>query len=359
MILKISTPHGALSESLLGAALETATRAAEADLASGKIPAIRAAIRQGVRWRPEPPGTGEELALPSTVVARGWGDCDDLAPWLAAELRATGADPGARAVAYRSGPRRWHAVTRTSDGRILDPSIWAGMRRDSDVSIAGEATIPPLAEIGRSAAALIPDGQGRWHARVDLPSRRHPIHVCACAHEDDPAAALIRAAQGAAYAVPSRGEQLDRIAGCLTGDPDSDPEIVGFLDSLARAAGGLVSSIPLVGPVARQVASMAAPVARAVAPAAAAVSPWVSAISPAAGIGLQSLPALQSLLAALTAGGQVTHALPQPVPALPAAPIQPGVPALSLPLPIPGYDGQGSVSWSATPGQASPVVVRW
>jgi hypothetical protein len=354
VILKIAT--AAPSEKILGAALEAATRAAQAEITTQQIPSIQEAIRRGVRWRPEPPGTGEELALPSTVIERGWGDCDDLAPWLAAELRATGRDPGARAVAYRSAPRRWHAVVRTSDGRTLDPSVWAGMRRDSEARVSGEAILPALAGPGQGAAAVVPDGQGRWHARIDLPSRRHPLHLCACAHDEDPAAALIRAAQTAAYAVPARARQIDQIAGCLTGSPEDDPEILGFLDSLVRTAAGVVSSLPVVGPAARPIAQAVAPAVQAVAPAAAAAAPFFGP----AGVGaLAALPAVQSLLAALAAGGEGQPALPAMAPALPATPIQPGVPALSLPLPIPGLAQPGQIAWSATPGQPSPVVVRW
>lgn len=360
MILKISTPVGSASPSLLGAALETATRAAQAELALRKIPTLKSAIRQGVRWRPEPPGTGEELALPSTVLERGWGDCDDLAPWRAAELRTTGEDPGARAIAYRSGPQRWHAVVRRSDGSVEDPSRWAGMAGDSLSGISGQPTIPALAEPGRRAAAVVPDGSGRWHARVDLPSRRHPLHVCACAHADDPVAALIKAAQTAAYAAPGQGADVDAVAGVLCGDPAEDPEIVGFLDKLLSAAGQVVSAVPVAGPLVTQAARIASPV---VSTAARVAQPVLSVAQAIPGVShiatpiAQALPLSQSLLSALAQGGQVIQPAPAPAPALPAVPIQPGVPALSLPLPL--DQGAGVVSWSATPGTPSPVVVRW
>lgn len=69
------------------------------------------------------------LCIPG-VLMRGWGDCDDLACWLAAELRYTGRDPGAKVYVRksRSGvPGRFHAVVKTSNGTILDPSLKLGM----------------------------------------------------------------------------------------------------------------------------------------------------------------------------------------------------------------------------------------
>lgn len=115
-------------EAAFRAALEASTRAHEALARAGRLPDITRAISSGaVRWAPEPPGQ-ERFDLATEVVGRGWGDCDDLAPWWAAQLRATGRDPGARAIVRRTGERRWHAVVQRSDGSIDDPSLAAGMR---------------------------------------------------------------------------------------------------------------------------------------------------------------------------------------------------------------------------------------
>lgn len=65
---------------------------------------------------------------PPEIVRDGWGDCEGLSCWRAAELRVSGADPDARVLAYRSGPRRYHAVVARGDGWIEDPSIVCGMR---------------------------------------------------------------------------------------------------------------------------------------------------------------------------------------------------------------------------------------
>jgi len=354
MQLKIAVPDRLISPAILQAALETSTRANQAAIEEGKIPKVKAAIKKGVRWRPEPPGTGEELALAPVVLERGWGDCDDLAPWRAAELRATGEDPGARAVAMRSGPRRWHAVVRRSSGEIEDPSRWAGMS-SARHTLSGEIGLDPLALPRQRALAVIPRPGGGWSARVDLPSRRQaPLHICACAHDGDPRAALIRAAQGAAYAAPSEAETLDQVVGALCGTAEEDGEQMGFLGDLVKAATGVVTAIPGVGPVIRQAAGLASPLLRQAAPAAQAAAPYLGP----AGIALQAIPALQSLLEALAAqGGQVRGPALATAPALPATPILPGQPTYSLPLPLSGASGQ--LSYGLSPGSPSPLVARW
>ena len=75
-------------------------------------------------------GHREERFLTRALIERlGWGDCDDLCIARVGELRATGEDPGARAIAYeqRAGSGRWHIVVRRSSGEIEDPSANLGM----------------------------------------------------------------------------------------------------------------------------------------------------------------------------------------------------------------------------------------
>lgn len=94
-------------------------------LSLARYPAI---YQSGVRYQQEPTRlreATEDFAPVTVVIARGWGDCDDLAAWRAAELRVTGADAAARAVIVpspgdRQGARRWHAVVKRSDGRLED-----------------------------------------------------------------------------------------------------------------------------------------------------------------------------------------------------------------------------------------------
>jgi hypothetical protein len=85
--------------------------------------------RSGVRYRHEPDdGTPEEFAAIPQVLRRGWGDCDDLAPWRVAELREAGEAARIRITWRRPrGRRLYHVLVRRADGRIEDPSKLLGM----------------------------------------------------------------------------------------------------------------------------------------------------------------------------------------------------------------------------------------
>ena len=140
---------------------------------AGLVPPL---YKSGVRYRPEPwPSTCEkcgaknaphcnrcercnsnklerveEFADALTVLGRGWGDCDDLAPWRAAELQEQGDAKAdckiswkvrcrncAFRVVDRTKPcprcrsmrrfRVFHVTTRRGDGRVEDPSQYLGM----------------------------------------------------------------------------------------------------------------------------------------------------------------------------------------------------------------------------------------
>ena len=159
-------------EHILNAALESVTRADEAELARG-LPSFGDALAAGrVRWRPEPPGD-EHFDLGSTVLRRGWGDCDDIAPYAASSLRANGVDPDARAIVQKSGPNRWHAVVRRSNGRIEDPSRAAGMGTVSGLEQYGGPFWPAMFQDQMAMAAM--PYPGGWAARVDVPSMQAPF----------------------------------------------------------------------------------------------------------------------------------------------------------------------------------------
>ena len=98
-------------------------------------------IESKIRFRREPTeGTGlEEFATCDEVLKRGWGDCDDLAPYLCAELRGTrgleplvpkrlqrGEDASIR-VHRRPDNRQYHVLVRRGNGDIIDPSRYLGM----------------------------------------------------------------------------------------------------------------------------------------------------------------------------------------------------------------------------------------
>src|SRR5277367_1648381 len=129
MRIRITVPKKHVDEVTLGAALEASTAVAQKEVDNGDVPSLVDVIDQGlVKWKPEPQGqTFEGFDLPSDCLARGWADCDDLAPWWAAELRTTQEDPDAKAIVYQSAKDRWHAVVQRGDGTIDDPSRWAGM----------------------------------------------------------------------------------------------------------------------------------------------------------------------------------------------------------------------------------------
>lgn len=137
MRIRVAVPEKYVSPAVINAALEAVTRVNHAMIEQGDAPTFDP--RHGVRWRPENFGD-EHFDHAGIVLSRGWGDCDDLAPWRAASLRASGEDPGAVAIAVPSGPDMYHAIVRRSDGSNDDPSVAAGMKAKSVVG-DGESLI--------------------------------------------------------------------------------------------------------------------------------------------------------------------------------------------------------------------------
>jgi hypothetical protein len=79
----------------------------------------------GVVYRPEKPDEWETYDI---LLRRGYGDCEDLSSWRAAELQEQGVDAVADVYPTRR-PGRWHAIVVFPDGRIEDPSLKLGMAR--------------------------------------------------------------------------------------------------------------------------------------------------------------------------------------------------------------------------------------
>jgi hypothetical protein len=182
MRLAIAVPEPHVTKPVLDAALEASTRFQTEMVRNGEVPTFRKAVGEGrVKWHPEPPGD-ERFDHARTVLGRGWGDCDDLGPWHAASLRATGEDPGARAVVKRSGPRRWHVIVQRSDGSVQDPSKAAGMHGAKGVVVGqlppslAPMTSPASSVVGgpadwRPVIAVRPVlGGSAWESRVDVPT---------------------------------------------------------------------------------------------------------------------------------------------------------------------------------------------
>jgi hypothetical protein len=78
-----------------------------------------------VQYRSEPwAGQGlEEFADPYTVLARGWGDCDDLVIYRGAELLARGIPCHARILHDTTDDKYHTQLTRDRDGIIEDPCL--------------------------------------------------------------------------------------------------------------------------------------------------------------------------------------------------------------------------------------------
>jgi hypothetical protein len=75
-----------------------------------------------LRYQLEPVGE-EDWKLAHNVLRDGWGDCEDLAMWVAAGLRWTGEDARARVRIVRIGPGKLHAVVERGSGEMEDPSL--------------------------------------------------------------------------------------------------------------------------------------------------------------------------------------------------------------------------------------------
>jgi len=207
MRINLAVPDRHITPELLNAALEVSTLANEKMLAAGEAAPISELIKhKEVKWKPEPFTDGEHFDLLDTVQKRGWGDCDDLGPGLAAELRHKGIDPGARSIVKRSGPKRWHAVTELSDGRIVDPSEMAGMydykRKHGDVFVNGAG---PVGVSGGAILGMLTEGSflgvkpygGKWASRCDLPVDGADTAICGVSVCRDPHEAIARAVDGA------------------------------------------------------------------------------------------------------------------------------------------------------------------
>jgi hypothetical protein len=195
----------------LDAALESVTRTVTGMVRAGTVPPAAGEIKaKRIRWEPEPPGD-EHFDLPTTVLARGWGDCDDLAPYHAGSLRAGGVDPGARAIVRKSGPKRWHAIVQRSDGSIEDPSAHAGMHSVSGGMLGAEPPIiKPMSEEGRLCLAICPSQDRRhplvWFARCDVPDKLEPWNWSTMAAHSSPVPALLHSVKTARAVA---GESMD------------------------------------------------------------------------------------------------------------------------------------------------------
>jgi hypothetical protein len=91
-------------------------------------PSIPPLYSTGALWEVRP-GDPSELKwrYAPDVAGEGWGDCQDLSAYRAAELRVSGVDPKAHVRVYPSGPNSYHAVVARGNGSVEDPSVILGM----------------------------------------------------------------------------------------------------------------------------------------------------------------------------------------------------------------------------------------
>lgn len=196
MRIRLAIPDRLVTPQALEAALEATSLANAEAIRRGEVPHIEdARLGRKIRWAPEPFLDGEHFDLADQVLQRGWGDCDDLAPWLTGSLLASGDDPGARSRVYKTGKNRWHVVTETSDGKILDPSRWAGMGKRAVPPGVSGTLARPFARPHTGAIAVMPH-RGSWWARCDIPFPEG-YHLASVARSRDVDNALVRSINGA------------------------------------------------------------------------------------------------------------------------------------------------------------------
>ena len=99
----------------------------------------------GVRYKTQPAGVEQFKPIP-LVIAAGSADCDQLAPWRAAELRVR---RGIKALpeVRQMGPALYHVYVRLPNGQVEDVSARLGMAVPKKIIAQGRAI---LAQKGRS-----------------------------------------------------------------------------------------------------------------------------------------------------------------------------------------------------------------
>ena len=253
MRIRLSVPDSLVGPATIHPALESVVRLNEALLRQGLVPPFSDLVRMnGVRWAPEPSGHGEHFDAADTVVSRGWGDCDDLAPYYAGELRATGVDKGAKVVMRKTGPHRWHALVKRSSGEIEDPSAAAGMpTKSAGINGAFDRPMKQGAPFVDVAPWRDEQGDHGYVARADLPIG-DVVSLAHYALARDPRTAAVEAAisgacHGVCHGFDDHAATLGTIASAIAGygvDSAAEQwgtEVGSIFSSLSKAASGLAS----------------------------------------------------------------------------------------------------------------------
>lgn len=94
-----------------------------------KNPKTPLLMDSGVVYQEEPPGCEDWANIP-LMLKLGWGDCEEISCWRAAELQARGvpARAGFTKQTQADGTMLYHITVILPDGTIEDPSRQLGMR---------------------------------------------------------------------------------------------------------------------------------------------------------------------------------------------------------------------------------------
>lgn len=95
--------------------------------------------QSGVVYKNQPRGCERFKTVPAVLEA-GSGDCDQLAPWRAAELRVR---YGIKAMpeVRQMGPTLWHVYVRMPNGKVEDISAHLGMKVPASLARLGRDII--------------------------------------------------------------------------------------------------------------------------------------------------------------------------------------------------------------------------
>lgn len=121
--LHIELPGGERAERAGQAALELLDSINDGYLQASPAPPL---MLSGIRYGHEPQEVWQSIPA---LLRSGVGDCEDLASYLAAELRSQGLAARARALprGVYGGTRAYHVVTELACGERIDPSEMLGM----------------------------------------------------------------------------------------------------------------------------------------------------------------------------------------------------------------------------------------
>jgi hypothetical protein len=355
MDLRVAIPEPHVSAEVLNPVLEAMVRLNQRMIEKGEVPTFDEALKSGkVRWKAEPPGA-ERFDHALTVLQRGWGDCDDLAPWACASDRATGKDPACKSHVRRSGPGLWHAIVKQGDDSTRDPSREAGMGKGDDEGAAAPVVAPmfhgPSVVGGESrpyiAFRRVVNGRGDvgYDARVDLPWKNTDYSFSALDRRRDPRVAVVGAILGvcmpgkaSGVAKPEHLNRLDAIASLIDGQ---DPRKLAA--ELGESA--VVGALPFVARLQEQVGFNFGKFLKVLEPLASKVVSFVPGIGPIASTAMDATTAL------LSKQMSPMQALQSGLNAIAPAPVQTD---LMASLKIPGVPNLLDVTIAPPPGQ--PVV---